>query len=299
MTIEFRSTKPVSVQAVLDKLANDYKLNFVAEKNMLFIARGSDVAIAERTGPEGASATLPIADLVSNDEQVSALITALGELLPELAGGLQFSDGAIYHADLDNVKKIQWFQAAQLLQTWRVKRGIENALTSKLVPASQLLGDWPVAAAQQNSQKKIQQTLLPEPLANSLHRMCKEAGMTCWVDWPGLANAQIPPGKVVMSISRGRSLNDLLQNFANKFQMVFALENENSLWATAPDMHRFQARLYLLPIAGKSVEQWSTELTPLTPYNADGTPSLKIIPTPDGQFIFVRCCRPWLIEPQP
>jgi hypothetical protein len=80
--------------------------------------------------------------------------------------------------------------------------------------------------------------------------------------------------------------------------VVFALEDEQTLWVTSPQMHRYQPRLYVLPLAGKTIEQWRQELEPLTPYHPDGTEALKVVAAPGGQYVFIRCCRPVLAQPQ-
>ena len=121
--------------------------------------------------------------------------------------------------------------------------------------------------------------------------------MTCWVDWPDLVHGQVQPGKTAMTITYGRTLEDLLKSFAMRQEILFAIEDDRTLWATSPEMHRFQSRLYLLPIAGKTIEEWTAELKPLTPYTLDGAPILRVLATPDGQYLFVRCCRPLLSQP--
>lgn len=291
-TINFKSAKPVTALGVLGTLAQQYSLNFEPYEKKLFIVRGSAEAIQARV-----PASLPVADLVDSADQSTALAAALSELLPELGDGLQVADGNA-QANLEQVNRLLWFQVARLLETWRVARGIENNETAAVVPKSDLLPAWPVDAAQKLAQRKSSQTRLPEPLAYGWHRLAGEAGMTCWVDWPSLVSAQASPSQIGMSISQGRSLQELLQHDANKYQVVFAIEDEKTLWVTSPDMYRFQPRLYVLPVDGKTVDEWRKELEPLTPYNPDGREALKVVASPDGQFIFIRCCRPILAQPQ-
>ncbi len=131
-----------------------------------------------------------------------------------------------------------------------------------------------------------------------LQRLTAEARVACWIDWYGLQMADTNPRQKGTVITSGRSLADVLQFYANKFEMVFALEDNRTIWATSPEMHRLQPRLYVLPLAQKSLEEWTAELESLAPINpATGASMLKLIPTPDGQFLFVRCCRPILVGP--
>lgn len=290
--INYLSATPVTVSNILATLAEQYQLSFEPYEKKLFIVRGLAGAVQARV-----PASLPVADLVDGDDQTTALSAALSELLPELGDGFRLADGAA-EADLEKVNRLLWFQVARLLESWRVARGIANAETAALVPKSSLLPAWPVDAAQQLAQKNISQSLLPAPLAYDWQRLANEAGMTCWVDWPSLASAQTSPGQIGMSISHGRPLQELLQHDADKYQVVFALEDAHTLWATTPEMHRFQPRLYVLPMDGKSIDDWRKELEPLTPSNPDGSEALKVVASPDGQFVFIRCCRPVLAQPQ-
>jgi hypothetical protein len=290
--INFKSATPVTIVGVLEALSRDYGLSFEAFDQKMFIVRGAPGAVESRV-----VASLPIADLVDSPEQSAALKAALNEILPELADGFEVTDGAA-QADLAKVNRLLWFQVARLLETWRTARGIENAEAAALVPPSSLLPAWPVDAAQKRAQAKVGRSLLPEPLALGWQRLAGEAKLACWVDWPSLLSAQTPPSQTAMAISAGRALQELLQHDANKYDVVFALEDEQTLWVTSPDMHRFQPRLYVLPMSGKSIDDWRKELEPLTPYDPDGSPALKVVAAPDGQYVFIRCCRPLLVEPQ-
>ncbi len=61
---------------------------------------------------------------------------------------------------------------------------------------------------------------------------------------------------------------------------------------------RMQPRLFVLPLGEKSLEEWTAELELLAPIHPTTRASmLKLIPTPDGQYLFVCCCRPILVEP--
>lgn len=290
--INYLSATPVTVSSILGTLSEQYQLSFEPYEKKLFIVRGLASSVQARV-----PASLPVADLVDGDDQTSALSAALSELLPELGDGFRLADGAA-EADLEKVNRLLWFQVARLLESWRVARGIANSETAALVPKSSLLPAWPVEAAQQLAQKNISQSLLPAPLAYDWQRLASEAGMTCWVDWPSLASAQTSPGQIGMSISHGRPLQELLQHDADKYQVVFALEDAHTLWATTPEMYRFQPRLYVLPLGGKTIDDWRKELEPLTPSNPDGSEALKVVASPDGQFVFIRCCRPVLAQPQ-
>lgn len=291
--VDFKSGTPVKVVDVLGLLAQDYGLSFEPYEKKLLIVRGPADAVQSRV-----PASLPIADLIDGEDQTTALSAALGELLPELGDGFQLGDGSA-QADLEKVNRLLWFQVARLLETWRQARGLQNVDSAAIVPKSSLLPAWPVHAAEKLAQKSVSQRLLPEPLAFTWHRCAADAGMTCWVDWPSLVSAQTPPGQIGMSISYGRPLQELLQHDADKYDVVFAIENERTLWVTSPTMHRFQPRLYVLPIDGKTVDEWRKELEPLTPFDPDGREALKVVASPDGQFVFIRCCRPLLAQPQP
>ncbi len=93
--------------------------------------------------------------------------------------------------------------------------------------------------------------------------------------------AEVNPRQKATVITAGRPLSDLLQHYANKYQVVFAIEDSRSLWVTSPEMYRLQDRLYVLPLSEKSLEEWTDEVSSLMPINpATNANMLKLIPTP-------------------
>ena len=292
LSISFKSTEPITIAEVLEQISSDYALAFEQIDNKLLIVRAHSDDAKSRT-----PSVLPIGDLAISDEQQQAFAAALNDLLPELAGEFEIQDGKLRNKD-DAHSPVLWFQVARLLDAWRSLRGIENAEAIQIVLQRDRLAGWPLPLVRQRSQKKISQVILPEPLVQSWQRLSNEVGLHCWVDWPSLASAQISPSKVSMVVSQGRTFEDLAQYYANKYQMVFALEDEQTVWVSTPEMHRFQPRLYVLPIGDKSIDEWRAELEPLTPLHpTQGTAMLRVIASPDSQFVFIRCCRPLLAEP--
>lgn len=292
--INFRSIKRVSMAQVFETIAADHQLSFEPYEKRLVVVRGAGDALVQRL-PHA----LPIRDLVNEGPESEALVKALHELMPELNNGLTLVDGQLqYAADAPN--QMLWLQVARLLQTWRIARGIENAEVSALLPPETLLTGWPMDSIRQMTQTKLTQSLPTEALALSWQRLAKEAKLACWVDWPSLASSQISPRQAARVVTPGRTVQDVLQHYASKHGITFAVEDAKSLWVTTPAMHKLQPRLYVLPLAGKSLELWRTELEDLAPLDPiGGAEALKLIPTSDGQFLFVRCCRPVLVAPQP
>ncbi len=290
--VEIKARATLTFDAVLQSIASSAKIRFVPWENRVLYARASDEDLESRIPPE-----LPIADLVSDEGQRDQLIQALRDVLPELGEGVQPGDGSV-QLSLTKENRLTWFQAARLLETWRVARGITNEKSSAIVPKASLLPAWPVEAMQQVAKTPLKQLVPSEPVARTWQRLTAEARVACWIDWYGLQMADTNPRQKGTVITSGRSLADVLQFYANKFEMVFALEDNRTIWATSPEMHRLQPRLYVLPLAQKSLEEWTAELESLAPINpANGASMLKLIPTPDGQFLFVRCCRPILVGP--
>jgi len=302
LSIRYRSTQPSTVSQVLEQIAQEHNLVLETLEKSFVVARGSGDQIRTRLAN-----AWPIDDLVADDPQSDQLLSALRELLPELSDRVAIVDGTI-QTDLAVDNPLLWFQVGRVLETWRSLRknnrpvtsdAISNEIESAVTPSGAArLPAWPVAQAQATAVKEISQSLLPESLALSWQRLSNEAGMACWIDWPSLESSQLSAKRVAMTVSRGRSFGHLLQHYASKFQVAFALEDAQTLWVTSPEMHRVQPRLFVLPIADRSVEQWRKELAPLTPLSpTDGTPMLRVIPSPDGGFVFVRCCRPLIAAP--
>ena len=242
------------------------------------------------------SKVIPVSDLVSDAAQRDQLLDGLRQLLPELGEALQMSDDGL-QLTVTPENRLMWFQVARLLETWRVARGISNEATSAVVPKSSLLPAWPVEAMQQAAKTPIKQLVPSEPIARTWQRLTADARVACWVDWYGLQLAEINPRQKATVTTFGRPLGDLLQHYANKYQVVFAIEDAGALWVTSPEVHRMQPRLFVLPLSAKSLEEWTAELEPLAPVHpTTGANMLNLVPTPDGQYLFVVCCRPILVR---
>lgn len=290
--VDVKATSTVSFDAVLKSIASSTKISFVPWENRVLYARASDADLESLLPP-----VLPIADLVSDEAQRTQLLEGLRGLLPELGEALQLSEGGLQLA-LTNDNRLTWYQLARLLESWRVARGLTNETTSAIVPKGSLLPEWPAVAMQPAVKTQLKQVVPAEPIARTWQRLTAEARVACWIDWYGLQMAEIDPRQKATVIASGRTLGDVLQYYANKFQIVFAIEDARSIWVTSPEMHRVQPRLFVVPLGEKTLEEWTAELEPLAPVHpTTGASMLKLIPTPDGQYLFVQCCRPILVEP--
>ena len=291
--VKVKATSAVTLEAVLNSIAVATKIRWVPWENRVIYARASDEDLETRL-PK----VIPVADLVSTTAERDQLLQGLKDVLPQLGDALQVTDEGL-QLPLTAENRLAWFQLARLLETWRVARGITNESTSAMVPKSSLLPAWPVEAMQQAAKTPIKQVVPSEPIARTWQRLTGDARVFCWVDWHGLQMADTNPRQKATVITLGRPLSELLQHYATKYQVVFAIDDARSLWVTSPEMHRMQPRLYVLPLAEKNLEEWTAELEPLAPVHpTTGASMLKLVPTPDGQFLFVCCCRPILVEPQ-
>ncbi|MCC6512252.1 MAG: hypothetical protein IT423_24350 [Pirellulaceae bacterium] len=290
--IEFRSTTPITLGNMLKKIETDAQLTFVPWENKLIYVRGMPAAIESRV-----PAALQIHDLVTDEPQTQNLVQVIHEILPELADKVQIKQGSLT-IELTAENRLAWFQAARLLESWRASRGIQNVETSQLVPLTSQLPAWPMEAMRQIAQTKIKQSLSPEPIARSWQRLAAEAKIYCWVDAFALLSSDVSPADKAMVLSSGRSLGNILNNYTEKFGVIFAVEDSRSLWVTTPTMHRLQPRLYVVPQSDKSAEQWTSELESLAPLHPNsGASMLKVLPSPDGKYFFIRACRPLLESP--
>jgi len=291
LPIQFKSTSPLSLSEILAQLSTDYQLSFEPFEKKLIVVRCAPALLEQRI-----PLALAVGDLLAKVEDGPALLSAIENLLPEVAGALQLQGDQVL-VDYTKVDRIMGFQIMRLLATWRAARQSAKPTSTTGAASLELLPPWPLSAPLARAAQKSSQSLTPESLAQTWQRLTAEATLDCWIDWPNLSGAQIAPGQTVVTLTYDRSLQDILQAHANKYHVVFAMEDDHSLWVTTPEMHRAQPRLYLLPLNEKTREQWQAELQGLTPVNADGSAALRMVATPDDQFLFVRCCRPTLAEP--
>lgn len=293
LAIQLKTTTPLPLSELLAQLASDYQLSFEPFEKKLIVVRSSPALLEQRI-----PSALPVGDLLSKPEDGALLITTLETVLPELAGAMQYQSDQLL-LDYSKVDRLAGFQVMRLLATWRSLRQPANAPSTTSPAMLERLPAWPMESLAARASQKTSYPLLPEPVVQSWQRLTAAAALDCWVDWPSLSSAQIALNQTSVTLAYDRSLLDLLQASANKHQVVFAIEDEQSLWVTTPEMHRAQGRFFVIPAGDKTREQWQTELQSLTPYNVDGTAMLRVVAAPDGQFFFVRCCRPILVEPNP
>ncbi len=289
-SVKYRSQSAMTAGATLNNFAESLHLQFMLFENRLMILNAAPAMIKEKMPAE-----LPIADLVSDAQQKTKLIEALDGILPELNHQVSATDTSL-KADLEMTSPLLWYQVARLLQTWRAARDPSNAQSSEIVPPTYYLPGIEFPAIKTALEKPVKGALNPETLAQSWQRLAAEAGLTLWIDWPGLAGAGIPPDAPSAIMAYGRTLGDVLKSIETRYGVIFAVEDDKTLWVTVPKMHAQQPRLLMVPMGDRSKEEWQKALESMATLNPDGSLGIKLQETPDSKFLFIRCGRPRLFE---
>jgi hypothetical protein len=236
--------------------------------------------------------SIEIQDLVGPD-QTEWLAEALGRLFPDHSASLQIDSGVLRW---DNQKKgvATWFTVVRLLENWRRQKGLARRFLQ--YDDAQLRQELVTAGSVPGLQAKLKSTTsAPRALASFISQISVEAGINCWVDWPSLAQLGLSPNEGVLSVTRNRTLLEVLQELAFEYGLVTVIIDQQTLWLTDTSGYRRITHPLVLPSRGKAIDDyWSSWLRPLTGVDSTGVAQLPIEMTPDQQFVIVRCCWPTL-----
>lgn len=239
---------------------------------------------------------LPVADLVTDQAAQQWLIEALTQLEPSAAGQWAFADGQLARprtVDGQLLDPLKWFAVVRLLEGWRIAAG-QSPTQTQYTP--QQLSAKFTTPAEVPGLEHVLKEVSPQsrPVSTVLPRVCREANVHAWIDWPQVGAVGLGPQSTAVFVTAGRPLRNVLADYASEFSLVVAVLDEQSLWFTSNQAYRRTPRLFVIPAEGRSAEEWKSLLRQLTPTadGGNGVGSVVAVSTPDGQFILVRCCYP-------
>jgi hypothetical protein len=286
--------KDQTAEAVLTAIGSAANVQFSTYGNAVVVAEGLPEPLAERI-PKA----IPVGDLVKSAEEQAWLLATLQQILPELGGAVQV-EGDQLTSPVAEQDRLLWFQVQRLMEAWRAQRAAQaGGEASASVPAAWETAylDWPEDKVTATLQMLLTEpSTLERPTAINLARICRMAGLECWIDWPSVAAVGWSPGRADFTVTHNRTLDQVLRQYMRSLDVVFAIEDERTLWVTTAAAHRRQARVFVVPRGTLSLDQWQEELRLLAPLNESGASELQIIPTPDEQQLFLRACRPLALQ---
>lgn len=247
--------------------------------------------------------SIKIDDLVSSPEQQSWLTETIEQIFPGTASSLEYTDGKLT-CKPDGMDHLTWFTLVRMLENWRQQRGLPSVLPQyrkeslrvPFVPAAKV-------AAFNSTLTDVNSTA--RPLAQLVNRQCFSAGVTCWIDWAALEYLpvrlaageakSITPQIQRISVTNNRSLKQFLNELDFELGMVTMVIDEKTIMITSRFAYRRMQQVFVIPSGGKSVDAfWGQYFRPLTPIDSEGISNVVIRTSPDGEFIFVKCCWPTL-----
>lgn len=230
--------------------------------------------------------------IAGDADQEQWLNENLGKLLPGSKGAWQVKDGNLAY-DNTQIDALTWFRVLRLLENWKLLTGVQSSTQAY---SSQVIHQ-PFLVTQQVpglETKLTRITVQSEPVGQTLSRVAADAKINCWIDWPVVASAGLGPMTEDLSVTYNRTLKEVLTDYCDRYSLIAAILDEQSVWLTTQAAYRMQTRFYALPSEGKTPEQWEEALRPLTPVSASGIGRVVVVPSPDRKYILVRCCRPKL-----
>jgi hypothetical protein len=238
-------------------------------------------------------AAVSLAGLVAPDAE-AWLIESLPQLFPTHSLAWKIEGGKLLRPQTDSgeaLEPLAWFTVVRLLEGWRQAAGLAPTLP-EYEPA--LLSAGLTAPSDVSGLDFVLQQVQPEarPLAQVIPRICREAGVHAWIDWPAVASIGVGPQTTGLVLTSQRSLRRALADYASEFSLVVAVLDKQTLWLTSNQAYRRSPQLYVIPAGGESADEWKSRLRPLTPASSGelGVGAVVSIATPDGNFILARCC---------
>ncbi|MEZ6080149.1 MAG: hypothetical protein R3C56_32115 [Pirellulaceae bacterium] len=238
-------------------------------------------------------AAVSLAGLVAPDAE-AWLIESMPQLFPTHSLAWKIEGGKLLRPQTDSgeaLEPLAWFTVVRLLEGWRQAAGLAKTLP-EYEPA--LLSAGLTAPSDVAGLDFVLQQVQPEarPLAQVIPRICREAGVHAWIDWPAVASIGVGPQTTGLVLTSQRPLRRALADYASEFSLVVAVLDKQTLWLTSNQAYRRSPQLYVIPAGGDSADEWKSRLRPLTPASTGelGVGTVVSIATPDGKFILARCC---------
>lgn len=279
--------------SLVEQLGEPIGLQAVARENRFLELVAPDSAIEQKL-----PAAISLAGLVAPDAE-AWLIESLPKLFPDRSLAWKIEGGKLLRPLADSgeaLEPLAWFAAVRLLEGWRQAAGLPSTLP-EYEPS--LLSASLVAPSDVSGLDFVLQQVQPEarPLAQVIPRICREAGLHAWIDWPAVASIGVGPQTTALVLTSQRPLRRALADYASEFSLVVAVLDKQTLWLTSNQSYRRAPQLYVIPSNGESADQWKSRLRPLTPAATGelGVGAVVTIATPDGKFILTRCC-PMLVN---
>ncbi|MEZ6151613.1 MAG: hypothetical protein R3C09_16005 [Pirellulaceae bacterium] len=239
------------------------------------------------------SEAISLAGLVAPDAE-AWLIESMPQLFPTHSLAWKIEGGKLLRPQTDSgeaLEPLAWFTVVRLLEGWRQAAGLAPTLP-EYEPA--LLSAGLTAPSDVAGLDFVLQQVQPEarPLAQVIPRICREAGVHAWIDWPAVASIGVGPQTTGLVLTSQRPLRRALADYASEFSLVVAVLDKQTLWLTSNQAYRRSPQLYVIPAGGDSADEWKSRLRPLTPASTGelGVGTVVSIATPDGKFILARCC---------
>lgn len=247
--------------------------------------------------------SIKIDDLVASPEQQGWLAETIELIFPGTAANLVYADGKLT-CKPDGMDHLTWFTLVRMLENWRQQRGLTSALP-QYRKESLRVPFVPAAKVAAFNSTLTDVTSTARPLAQLVNRQCFSAGMTCWVDWAALEYLSvrlaageaksITPQTQRISVTNNRSLKQFLSELEFELGMVTMVIDEKTIMITSRFAYTRMQQVFVIPSGGKSVDAfWGQYFRPLTPIDSNGISNVVIRSSPDGEFIFVKCCWPTL-----
>ena len=238
--------------------------------------------------------TIKISDLLADNDQQQWLVKTLAQIWPEYEGKWIVRDGELT-VDPVIVDAMAWFWAVRMLESWRFAAGMETQLDKTKLDQSKFVTKFVDPEQVEAFNKPLGLTLVSRaPVAQLFSEICAANHMHGWVDWASVGQKGLGPHTVDFIVTRDRTLRQCMRDLADRYALVIACENDESVLITTAEVYRGQPRLFVLPSQARTAEQWVEELQPLTPATATAAQPILAFLTPDSRFVIVRCCRPRL-----
>ncbi len=270
-----------TVGGYLKQFSSALGLEAVPREGRYCLLRPSSADLLEKL-----PATLSIEGIV-DEADTQWMLGVLQRWFPEAEGKLTIESGELKFANRDN-DLTTWVQIVRLIRSLRAAK-IGTATGDPL--ATRFVTEADVAALAQQTNVVSGQS---RPVGQVLARVGRDVDLDIWIDWASVGEIGLGPSVTEAVVTHGRQASRVLTDYAIMFNLEVAIVDQQTVWLTSTKAYRSQVQSYVLPAAGKSVEQWQSELRALTPQAAAAgeVGRVQVELTPDAEFALIRSCRP-------
>jgi hypothetical protein len=237
--------------------------------------------------------SIDIATLEPSSAKPEAWLTFFQRMFPEFASELSINANAIQLSDAVPVEsKLEVARLVMILQDTSIGLTDQQPVSMQRDPLIEIFSRMQRSGTKTFAEKRS--------VTSILYRSARDVDLTLLIDWDQCWAHGLTPQDATAAITSNRNLSQIFRFGTDKFALTTIVDPQGRLVLTTPDVQRKTIRFSVIELpAGTDLGQFRTLMLSLSPTDAQGKSTLRIIPLPSTDpttRYVVRTCAPSMAQ---